>query len=359
MLGFVPGFAYLGRVDPAIAMPRRPRAARARAGRIGRHRRAADRRLSVREPGRLAADRPHAAGDVRSSTAPSPPCSRAGDRRALRAAAARRVDDPRRAGRGRDRDARLAVVQPGLLTTVQDLGRWGTRRSACRCRADGHVLASARQRAGRQRRRRRDARDHAARPRAARRGRRVVGDRRRGVRRHAATSARCRIGRVVRRAAPEQRLRFGERRRGARAYLAVAGGIADAAGARQPRDASASAGWAASTAARSTAGDRLPLASRRAASRAAQVARATDAADRRAAHCCACCPVRRTTGFDADALDALLSSASSAIVAAVGPHGLSGSRARRSPARAARRADLRRDAARRDPGARRRRSRSC
>ena len=54
MLGFTPGFTYLGGMDEAIATPRRLRG----------HRRQSDRRLSHRLAGRLAADRPHSGADV-------------------------------------------------------------------------------------------------------------------------------------------------------------------------------------------------------------------------------------------------------------------------------------------------------
>jgi len=69
LLGFLPGFSFMGGLPPELATPRRgaaPRGARA----LGRHRRRADRHLSAGVAGRLAADRPHAAGDVR-------PCRRA------------------------------------------------------------------------------------------------------------------------------------------------------------------------------------------------------------------------------------------------------------------------------------------
>ena len=70
MLGFVPGFAYLGVVDERIAMPRRatPRV-RVPAGSVGIAG-GADRRVSSGDAGRLAADRPHAGETVRSGARP-------------------------------------------------------------------------------------------------------------------------------------------------------------------------------------------------------------------------------------------------------------------------------------------------
>ena len=68
MLGFVPGFAYLGRVHPSIAAPRHrvPRE-RVPAGSVG----IAGEQTGVypiETPGWLAADRPHGDGDVRSAS---------------------------------------------------------------------------------------------------------------------------------------------------------------------------------------------------------------------------------------------------------------------------------------------------
>ena len=50
MLGFLPGFAYLGIVDEAIAVPRHA-TPRCVCRRVGRDRRTADRRLSARVAG--------------------------------------------------------------------------------------------------------------------------------------------------------------------------------------------------------------------------------------------------------------------------------------------------------------------
>src|SRR5206468_11054710 len=75
----------------------------------------ADRRVFGADARRLAADRPHAA-------------------EALRSLARRSVsDESRRCGavprdrsrRVRSMDVAVTVIKPGMLTTVQDLGRWG------------------------------------------------------------------------------------------------------------------------------------------------------------------------------------------------------------------------------------------
>ena len=73
MLGFVPGFAYLGRVDPRITVPRHrvPRGAGAR--RIRRDCRGADRRLSRRIARWMATHRPHGDPDVRSQSSSRQP----------------------------------------------------------------------------------------------------------------------------------------------------------------------------------------------------------------------------------------------------------------------------------------------
>ncbi len=130
MLGFVPGFAYMGIVDEAIAMARRasprlrvPAGSVAIAGRqtgiypqetpggwqlIGRTR---VRPFSAeREPPFLVA-----AGD-RVHFVPVPSLEAAGPA----ATAARPVDIAPVTGG-------LTVLKPGLLTTIQDLGRWGSQ----------------------------------------------------------------------------------------------------------------------------------------------------------------------------------------------------------------------------------------
>jgi KipI family sensor histidine kinase inhibitor len=92
MLGFMPGFPYLLGLDESLHTPRRE-PAHARAGRIGRDRRRADRHLSTRTPWRLAADRAHAARAVRSNSRATGPAAARPARasaRSMRAASSRR-----------------------------------------------------------------------------------------------------------------------------------------------------------------------------------------------------------------------------------------------------------------------------
>ena len=78
MLGFLPGFPYLGGLDPGLFTPRLQNPRTAIPAGIGGHRRRADRHLPGGVPRRLAADRPHAAGPVRPGTAAPvwPPATR-------------------------------------------------------------------------------------------------------------------------------------------------------------------------------------------------------------------------------------------------------------------------------------------
>ena len=136
MLGFLPGFAYMGIVDAAIAAPRRrtPRV-RVPAG-IGRHRRRADRHLPARVARRLAAHRAHAARVFDAGADRRPRCLRqaiaSGSCRRRRATSRDRSAAPRRRATGDSAahaspEPRVAVtvIKPGLLTTIQDVGRWG------------------------------------------------------------------------------------------------------------------------------------------------------------------------------------------------------------------------------------------
>ena len=218
-VGFVPGFAYLAPVDPRIAAaaPSRRRGA-VPAGSVA----IAGGQTGVypsRRPGGWHLDRPHAGEAVRSRRAPSRSCSGP----AIACASSRSPSRVRAQLRGAMPS--LIVVRPGLLTTVQDLGRWGyqaTRRAGGR--ADGRVLASARQPAGRQRRRRGALEVTLIGPELERRRRRRVRGRRRGVRRDRWRRRRCRSARRSRVA----RARGCGSARGTRARartLAVAGGI--------------------------------------------------------------------------------------------------------------------------------------
>ena len=65
MLGFLPGFPYLGPVDPSIHVPRLAVPRTRVPGRIGRPGWTADRHLPAREPRRLADHRPDLRGALR------------------------------------------------------------------------------------------------------------------------------------------------------------------------------------------------------------------------------------------------------------------------------------------------------
>ncbi len=142
MLGFLPGFAYMGGVPSEIAIPRRstprvrveggsvgiagaqtavyPRASPGGWQIIGRT------RMRVFDP---AADPPalFAPGD-RVRFVPAPLLSEPSRRIAAdsaRAAASGRLSPPAAAGAART----MTVLRPGLFTTVQDSGRWGHQAS--------------------------------------------------------------------------------------------------------------------------------------------------------------------------------------------------------------------------------------
>ena len=234
MLGFVPGFCYMGRVDATHRRASTSRAARASAGWLGRHRRRADRRVSDFDAGRLAVDRAHRRRSMFDADRTPPSSAATGRARAVRSR--------------RDRDMttrRHPRAAPG--TADDGAGSWavgpsGDGRSGRR--ADGHVFAPPRQPARRQRRRRCGPRDHAARSRARVRLRTHDGDLRRRIRRNLQRTGRCPSGcRSTCRAGA--RLQFGRRRAGARAYLAIAGGAADAAACSAAARRTWSARWAA------------------------------------------------------------------------------------------------------------------
>jgi KipI family sensor histidine kinase inhibitor len=130
MLGFVPGFAYMGVVDDAIAMPRRasPRL-RVPAGSVA---------IAGRQTGIYPQETPGGWQLIgRTRVRPfdrdrDPPfLVAAGDR--VRFVPAGSLDDTgpdmtsaRHAHVARAADG-LTVLKPGLLTTIQDLGRWGSQ----------------------------------------------------------------------------------------------------------------------------------------------------------------------------------------------------------------------------------------
>ena len=127
MLGFVPGFAYLGSVDESIVAPRRPNPrARVPAGSVG---------IAGRQTGIYPQESPGGwqivgRTRVRPFDALRTPqfLVEAGDR--VRFVAVDSIDDTGEApgasqpppGHAR---GGLVVLRPGMLTTVQDLGRWG------------------------------------------------------------------------------------------------------------------------------------------------------------------------------------------------------------------------------------------
>jgi biotin-dependent carboxylase-like uncharacterized protein len=127
MLGFLPGFAYMGTVDPTIAAPRHstPRL-RVPAGSIG---------IASGQTGIYPMTSPGGWQIIGRTSAllfdparTPPALLAAGDR--VRFVAAKEYRDPSPA-RGKattgDVDAAnaLTVLEPGLFTTVQDAGRWG------------------------------------------------------------------------------------------------------------------------------------------------------------------------------------------------------------------------------------------
>ena len=158
-----------------------PRTARARPGRWASPARRPG-SIPTDEPGRLAAHRRTPSRAVRSRGESPPALLEAGDlvrfvpvttadSDAIARDVPRAVDRPPSGG-GDGRTA-IEVLDGGLLTTVQDLGPLrvpAVRRAGLR--GDGHVGASRRQSAGRQRRRRGGSRDHAggARPAVRRAG---------------------------------------------------------------------------------------------------------------------------------------------------------------------------------------------
>jgi KipI family sensor histidine kinase inhibitor len=227
MLGFLPGFAYLGSVDDAIAAPRResPRV-RVPAGSVG---------IAGRQTGIYPRDSPggwqivgHTATRVFDAGWDPPAILRPGD--SVRFVAARgatpgnapdtsQVDGHRaRAGRV------ITVLRPGLFTTVQDEGRWGEQASGVP--VSGPLDASSHHRANRAVGNPRDAATLEA---------TIVGPELRveqpawmavaGADLQASVDGAAVIpGRPVRCGAGSI-VRFGERRSGARAYIAFDGGF--------------------------------------------------------------------------------------------------------------------------------------
>jgi antagonist of KipI len=139
MLGFLPGFAYMGIVDDAIAAPRkatpRPRIPAGSVGIAGRQTGVYPRPspggwqligrtpLQVFDPGREPASLFRAGDRVKFS-----PVARAFRARAEVSQATHISRSASHEGlrhRGRMPDLGLTVIRPGLFTTIQDGGRWG------------------------------------------------------------------------------------------------------------------------------------------------------------------------------------------------------------------------------------------
>jgi len=135
MLGFLPGFGYMGTVDPSIAAPRKstPRT-RVPAGSVG---------IAGRQTGIYPRQSPggwqligHTALRVFDPSRNPPSLFRAGDRVRFMptqpgtAQPASGIADPKSRpetphGISSQSDRLVTVIRPGLFTTVQDAGRWG------------------------------------------------------------------------------------------------------------------------------------------------------------------------------------------------------------------------------------------
>ena len=142
MLGFLPGFPYLGTVDERIAAPRRgvPRT-RVPAGSVG---------IASRQTGIYPRDSPGgwqiigrtdvrlfdpartpatllAPGDTVRFVPLAPEALTRRPQTAVDSSGTQRIDET--ASTDATRSRRVTVLQSGLLTTVQDLGRWGHQSS--------------------------------------------------------------------------------------------------------------------------------------------------------------------------------------------------------------------------------------
>ncbi|HVQ13980.1 MAG TPA: 5-oxoprolinase subunit PxpB, partial [Vicinamibacterales bacterium] len=228
MLGFLPGFAYLGSVDGAIAAPRRstPRT-RVPAGSVG---------IAGRQTGVYPRESSggwqligRSAVKVFDVTRDRPSLFAPGDvvrfKPVTAAIAASGADIPRASQpRSSNSSRTVTVVRPGLLTTIQDRGRWGQQASGVPVSGAMDLVAhrAANLIVGN--------RDDAATLEVTLAGpeMRLEQETRiavTGAQLHASVDGaavplgvetRCRSGSV---------LRFGERRSGARAYVALDGGI--------------------------------------------------------------------------------------------------------------------------------------
>ena len=289
MLGFMPGFPYLGPVDQAIVAPRRatPRL-RVGAGSVG---------IAGRQTGIYPRDCPGGWAIVgRTDTRAVRPVTRAG--RVGRSRATAYGSCPWIAwGRCRPLPRRCpeagavpgaTVIRPGLLTTVQDAGRWG--HQALGVPVGGALDARARRTAnaavgnG----------DAAAvlevtlaglelrfdRPCTAAVSGADLGAQLDGAPMVLDQPVACRAG---------ASLRFVERRRGARAYVALAGGV-DVPGVLGSRSTELGAGFGGFGGRALRAGDQLAVATRRAATGAGV------ACDCGSSPVCTGCPAPRPAG---------------------------------------------------------------
>ena len=228
MLGFLPGFAYLGSVDAAIAAPRRatPRL-RVPAGSVG---------IAGRQTGIYPRESPggwqligRSAVKVFDATRDRPSLFAPGDAVCFRPVRSPVTTSGVEVPRGSEshhatRSRAVTVVRPGLFTTIQDRGRWGQQASGVPVSGAMDLVAhrAANLIVGN--------RDDAATLEVTLAGPelRMEQDTRLAIMgaelRASVDGAPAPVG-VATRCRPGSVLRFGERRSGARAYVAFDGGI--------------------------------------------------------------------------------------------------------------------------------------
>ena len=238
MLGFLPGFAYMGTSTRRLRRPATRDAARAvPAGSVGiAGRQTGD--LSARVSGRLADHRPHAGARCSIAHAIA---AVAASRRAIACGSCRRHESALSGSAGptvrpeadgairRSRTLRSDAIHhrpsPRPLHHGSGPGRWGHQASGVPVSgADGPRRRIASRTRSSATSRRRDARGHAGRSGAADRARDASSRSPAQISARRSTARRCRCIAPVRLPAGSV-LRFGERRSGARAYVAFDGGI--------------------------------------------------------------------------------------------------------------------------------------
>ena len=121
MIGFTPGFPFLGGMDERIATPRLESPPHCGAGRVGGHRQQPDRHVPGDQPGRVAAHRPDPAQAVQSGPGKPLPVQGRGSH-SIQAHLRRGVSGPGRGGGVMDM---FKVLASGPMATIQDLGRFG------------------------------------------------------------------------------------------------------------------------------------------------------------------------------------------------------------------------------------------